>query len=87
MEQELLELWSSVEKDKDARRQLAHATLVARQHHRARARLPKQVGSSTDQTCAAVSWELEALLRSRIVASCQAAMDASLPSSRVHGTD
>ena len=43
MEQELLELWSSVEKDKDARRQLAHATLLARQAQRARARLPKQV--------------------------------------------
>ena len=43
MEQELLELWSSVEKDKDARRQLAHAMLLARQAQRARARLPKQV--------------------------------------------
>ena len=34
MEHELLELWSSVEKDKDARRELAAATHVARQMRR-----------------------------------------------------
>ena len=54
MEQELLELWSSVEKDKDARRQLAHATLLARQAQRAGTRMPKQVCALPGSCCTGV---------------------------------
>ena len=46
VEHELLELWSSVEKDKDARRELAAATHVARQAQRhGKGRHHKQVGT------------------------------------------
>ena len=55
VEHELLELWSSVEKDKDARRELAAATHVARQMQRhANGRHHKQVCTCLQKSLARV---------------------------------
>ena len=46
MEHELLELWSAVEKDKEAMRERATAARVARAAQRAQMAAPKQVGAA-----------------------------------------